>query len=470
VPKKRGFKPLAENLLQCYNKPIMTSGEKFVAFFLYFALFGFLIWFPAWLFKKAWQSWVGYVRGDFYAKQNYKLLEMRIPRGSAKSPLSMEVFLHALFQPGGEATWYDKFWKGQTKTWFSLEMVSIEGRVRFFIWTREGFAQLIKTQLYGQFPDIEVVDVDETGEGDYARKINYDAGTHKATCAEIQKKNGGHYPIRTYEGFNLHKDPKEEFKVDPITPVLEYLGSLGAGEQAWIQIGVRAPSKETVKALPEDKVKRKAARKDKKIPWYKGHEMVDWTDAAKDEIKKLTKRDIKIDKENPPSAAEMKLTKEEEEKVAAVERQMAKVAFETNIRIVYVAKKDNFLPANSAGILGTFKQYNTLNLNSFELKIPNVSYPWQDPGGKKVETDKRNIFLQYQARAFFYSQFLPIGGREGDLPKDHWKSSKHVPGKPFIMNTEELATIFHFPGDVAKTPTLTRVEAKKGEAPFNLPI
>lgn len=448
----------------------MTPGEKFVAFFLYFGIFGFLLWLPAWLYKKAWNSWVAYVRGGFYANQKYKILEMKIPRGLAKSPLSMEIVLQALYQPGGEGTWYDKFWKGQTKAWFTLELVSMEGRVRFFIWTRENFAEIIRTQLYSQFPDIEISDLEETGEGDYARKINYDAGTHKATCAEVQKKNGGHYPIRTYEGFNLHKDPKEEFKIDPITPVLEYLGSLGHGEQAWIQIALRVPSKETEKDLPADKEKRKAARKEKKIPWYKNKELVDWTDAAKEEIKKLTKRDQKFEDGKGPNAAEMKFTKEEEEKVAAVERAMAKVAFETNIRVVYVAKKDNFSAAHSAGLLGTFKQYNTVNLNSFEVKTPNVSFPWQDKGGKKVEFDKRNIFLQYQARAFFYPQFLPIGGREGDSPKDWWLSSKHVPGKPFIMNTEELATIYHFPGDVARTPTINRVEAKKGEAPANLPI
>ena len=38
------------------------------------------------------------------------------------------------------------------------------------------------------------------------------------------------------------------------------------------------------------------------------------------------------------------------------------------------------------------------------------------------------------------------------------------------MNIEELATIYHFPGDIASTPTLSRVEAKKGEPPANLPV
>ncbi|OHB13689.1 MAG: hypothetical protein A2Y49_02110 [Candidatus Zambryskibacteria bacterium RIFCSPLOWO2_12_39_8] len=42
--------------------------------------------------------------------------------------------------------------------------------------------------------------------------------------------------------------------------------------------------------------------------------------------------------------------------------------------------------------------------------------------------------------------------------------------KHFVLNTEELATLFHFPGQVSTTPTFTRIESKKAEAPANLPI
>ena len=43
-------------------------------------------------------------------------------------------------------------------------------------------------------------------------------------------------------------------------------------------------------------------------------------------------------------------------------------------------------------------------------------------------------------------------------------------GGKFILNTEELATMFHFPGRaVAPAPFVPRVEAKRGEAPPGLP-
>ena len=40
----------------------------------------------------------------------------------------------------------------------------------------------------------------------------------------------------------------------------------------------------------------------------------------------------------------------------------------------------------------------------------------------------------------------------------------------FVLNTEELATIYHFPGLVAQTPSLNRVDTRKATPPDNLPV
>jgi hypothetical protein len=44
------------------------------------------------------------------------------------------------------------------------------------------------------------------------------------------------------------------------------------------------------------------------------------------------------------------------------------------------------------------------------------------------------------------------------------------PGGTFILNSEELATLFHFSGQgAAPAPSVSRIEAKKGEPPAGLP-
>jgi hypothetical protein len=42
--------------------------------------------------------------------------------------------------------------------------------------------------------------------------------------------------------------------------------------------------------------------------------------------------------------------------------------------------------------------------------------------------------------------------------------------KLFVLSTEELATIFHFPGMVSEAPSFKRVESKIAKPPSNLPI
>ena len=52
---------------------------------------------------------------------------------------------------------------------------------------------------------------------------------------------------------------------------------------------------------------------------------------------------------------------------------------------------------------------------------------------------------------------------------DNYKSRDGA-GMWMIMNTEELATFYHFPDMVIKNPAITRVESKKEDAPADLPI
>ena len=78
------------------------------------------------------------------------------------------------------------------------------------------------------------------------------------------------YPIKTYVDFGLDKDPKEEFKVDPISPIVEFFGSLEKGEQVWMQIVV-TPSKKEYNT---------------KGTWFGKH---DWAEEARIQLFKLLK-------------------------------------------------------------------------------------------------------------------------------------------------------------------------------------
>src|SRR3972149_9936701 len=197
-------------------------------------------WFPYWgpilLGYMFWHQWMHYVQGRHMAKINWILLEIKLPKETYKSPLAMEIVLNALYQ-AATGTWFDKIWRGKVKDWSSLEMVSIEGHIKFFIRTPWIYKNVIEAQLYSQYPDVEIYEVP-----DYVRYVDYRGkeGDWSLIGAEYGLSKPDPYPIKTYVDYGLDKDPKEEFKIDPLTSIIEYLGSFGRGHQFWLQIIIRA--------------------------------------------------------------------------------------------------------------------------------------------------------------------------------------------------------------------------------------
>lgn len=389
------------------------------------------IWLPTLLGYIFFKVWIIYVRANFIKNQDYTLLEVKLPREIMKSPLAMESVFMGLHQGIGETTWFDRIWLGKTRTWFSFEIASIEGQVRFFIWTRAFWKELIESQIYSQYPEVEIVVAD-----DYTKMIRFDLNQMTVWGADFKLKKADAYPIKTYVDYGLDKDPKEEFKIDPIAPMIEHFGSIGKGEQLWIQFLIRV-----------NKDERK-----KKGKWFK---KVNWKDEAQELIDELIIRDPKTKITTATSSAgfpvEPRLSEGEKDIMKAIERSITKLGFDVGIRGIYLSEKDKFRPINIVGLLSVMKQFNSNTLNQFQptrYLIP-FNYPWQDYKGKLQDRARRRVFDAYRRRSYFHHPYKT---------------------QSFVLNTEELATVYHYPGSTVQTPTIARVPSKKSEAPSDLPI
>lgn len=372
--------------------------------------------------------WMTYIRTKKIQDTGSVLLEIKLPKEVLKSPRAMELVLVALYQKGN-ANLIETYWDGKFIPWYSLELVSIGGEVHFFIWTQPKMREIIETQIYAQFPTVEIFEVD-----DYTKDVKHNNDSRGMWGTYFKLTKADPFPIKTYVDYGLDTDPKEEFKIDPMATVVEYLGSLKKGEQAWIQILIQAHKKQEFKD-------GRLFTKD------------DWGKEGKMEIDKIRAE------ATPPKVAGNDFpgfpnpTKGQVEQIAAIERSLDKFAFETGIRAFYIAENDSFNEVNIPGLIGCFKQYssNTM-LNGFKLGwFTDFDYPWQDFRRMRRNRDERMMLDAYKRRSFFYSPY------------------KHFHSKPFILTTEELATIFHFPGSTVATPTFKRVLSKKVEAPSNLP-
>jgi hypothetical protein len=414
---------------------ILLFGGKIISTYFSFQLFWDAlyklapVWVPLVLLSVFTDKWFDYIRRDNIAKEGSVLLEVRIPKETNKSPLAMEIFFTALYQTGS-VPYQDTYLKGKTRPWFSFELVSIDGVIHFYIWTWKKYRNLIESQLYAQYPNIEVYEAE-----DYSLKVQHDPVNMPMWGTYFTLTDPTVYPIKTYVDYGLDKlDTKEEYKIDPITSVLEFMGSMKKGEQIWIQILIQAH--------------RKVGLKEGYL-FEKGN----WKDEILEEIEKI-REDATPEREgeNEFPGVPM-LTKGQQEKIASLERSMSKFPFETSIRGFYIATKESFSNTRFAGLIGSFRQYNSNYSNGFKLgKFTDFDYPWQDFKRMRRNHLEHHFLHAYKARSFFQPPF------------------KFYDQSPYILTTEELATIYHFPGSVAQTPTLARIPSKRVEPPSNLPI
>lgn len=388
--------------------------------------------------------WVRYVQLKYISKLKPILFEIKIPKDIQKSPLAMEIVLAAM-QASGAATYTEAYLQGKVVGWFSLELASFEGQIHFYIWSAEPkFKKILEAQIYAQYPTVEVHEV--SPEKDYAKQFIYDPLKHIIWGLQFKPMKADIYPIKTYVDYNMEKDQKDEYRIDPMTAVIEFFGSISKGQQLWMQILIRRHGKEGKKE-------------------HRLFEKPDWSDAAKAEIDKIRKEATPP----PPVGVEVKFpgfpnpTKGQIETISAIERSLGKMAFDSMVRGFYLSDIETFNPAYISGYIGSMRQYNSATLNGLKLsKWTDVSDNTKDWSTlfpflniyitKRQLILKQRLFNAYRLRSFFYPPYQNL-----------WQNS-------FILNTEELATMYHFPGNVSATPTLTKIPSKKSEAPANLPI
>ena len=388
------------------------------------------LWLPFLIWEHLWAQWIHYIRFKFWKTQEHVLLEITIPQEVSKSPLAMEVFLTSLWNAGGESTFIDRLWKGKFRAVFSLEIASNEGRVSFYLHMRRSFKNIVEARLYGQFPEVHVREVE-----DYVTKVPFNLNEYDLFGVEYAFAKPDAYPIRTYIDYGLDRDPKEEFRIDPITHTLELLGQVGKDEYFWSQIILVA------------------RKKDQHHGFYSSVDS--FGEGVKASIQAIVEKAAKrgksiIDGEGNEGRGST-LTDGEKRAIEAIEKKAAKLLFECGIRNLYLAKRERFNGVNNGGVIRFFDHTQSNEFNKFNPTrgMSIFDYPWQDFRNIRSNSTKNGLFALYRDRAYFYA------------PYDQ---------QPLIMNTEELATLWHFPGSTVQTPSLARKLSRTSEAPPNLPM
>lgn len=389
----------------------------------------FIYWFPIVTGITLWSLWRRYIQDKYISDIKWRLLEIKLPKDIKRSPLAMEVVLNVFYQTSS-GTWYSRFFNGTVRDWFTLEIVSFGGDIHFYIRTAAVYKNIVEAQIYAQYPTIEIVEV-----SDYVQQVDCRPGDDNSPWSmwgqEYALKKPDAYPIKTYVDFGLDREGiKDEEKIDPMTVMLEFMGSISRDEQLWFQINVQATNERFIGPRSDFGFRTKR----------------DWKEEGQSLIEKIVSKyaDSETGKTNYAVIPEG-----EKEIIKAIERNISKLGFDVGMRSIYFTK-GKFHVGNIKGLLGLLRQYDSNELNAFRPQnATGVDFPWEDFKNIRTHGMMRRLFNAYKRRSYFY----PPHKR-----------------KPMVLNSEELATIFHFPGQSVETPTVERTQSRKGEPPTNLPL
>lgn len=380
------------------------------------------------------------LQNKFAAGIKYTFLAIDIPKNSEQTPKAMEQVFATITGAHQDISKRAKITKGEIQPSFSFELISIDGYVQFLVRTPVVWRDLVEAAIYAHYSDAEITEVE-----DYTKDIPtvYPNDTHKIWGADLTLTQNEAFPLRTYRSF---EDPLSQEIKDPVASMIETMSRVQKNEQIWLQI-ILVPTENSqwVKRVLKQAYKMAGKKVESgSKAWYTpilnilfrlpDFLMMLQVESAEEKSKK-----------DDADSRMLYLTPGERASVEAVEMKASKLGFVCKIRLVYVSTLEQFQPSRVvSSVFGSIKQFGDLTSNSLK---PN----------KKTKT------------SVVYFPKYRIDPRRTKVMRNYKARDWYAGAKSYILNVEELATLYHFPSITVKSSLLKRTEAKKSDAPTQLP-
>ena len=135
----------------------MSPLNEFTQSVFHVALATWFVWLPVIALLMFLEAWLSYVRNDYKSKTKWTFLEIKIPREIRRGPKAMEQLFSSLHSfIGGPSDWYDYYWDGEVKLWYSFEIASFGGDIHFYVKTPAKHKNYVEANIYAQYPDVEI--------------------------------------------------------------------------------------------------------------------------------------------------------------------------------------------------------------------------------------------------------------------------------------------------------------------------
>ncbi len=303
----------------------------------------------------------------------------------------------------------------------SFEIVALRGKIYFYVAAPHYLEQYLEEQIHAQYPYAQITSIE-----DY--NIFQPQGAIAAAYLKLSRPSL--FPIKTFR----------QMDSDPLDAITNSLSKISSSDGAVIQIVARSARRNwrkiSLKVVDEmhqgKSIKQalKAAGADHllgKTGSYFFRGLQQFFQAAFNSQLAEEKQQKQL---NQDQSQFHHLTPKEEETAKMIEEKASKAGLDVNIRIITSADSREKAEAYLHNITNAFSQYSIFEYgNKFNQVIP-----------RRIDSEVRD---------FIYRNFNE--------------------SKKLILNTEELASIYHFPLPSCQTPNIEWLRSRKAPPPVEMP-
>ncbi len=298
------------------------------------------------------------------------------------------------------------------KAWFlgrddhySFEIVAQNKKINFYIVTPRAMQRYVEQQVHAYYPDAVIQVVND---------YNVFSSDSYVTSGYLKTKRKGFIPLKTYK----------KMDIDAMHSIINVMSKLKKNEGMAIQYLVRSAranwhlgANKVARLVREGSALRKAISDASRGP----------ISAVFGEIASMAKPDEKLQAQQNMQS---RLSAMEEDVLRGIEEKNAKAGLEVNLRIIVSAENKAQAGVYVSNLASAFTQY---SLYEYGNSFPNTM---------KVKVNQGVV------NDFIHRRF-----------RDNIS---------FLLNTEELASLYHLPLRNSETPNIVWLNAKQAPAPSNI--
>lgn len=364
------------------------------------------------------------IQKQYLTSIDYTLLEIKPPRENPSSFYNAEQVFIQLHQLFDNYTFQERYLEGKLVFRFAFEIISLGGKISYLVRVPTKQRDLMEAALYANYPTLEITEV-----RDYLEAFDYSSDNPRYDLfgAEFLLTKNQSYPIRTYREFEGLSAPElSNIVVDPLSPLLETFTKISDQEFYGVQF--------ILEPVMDDS----------------------WHDDAQKTIEELLGEKEVIGFEGKKTMVKNDMMGVDEvikEQVKAIKNKLGRPGFKTKIRILHLGTAEKFNSDHKKLILSPFRIFSSANFNGF--------FPAFGP--------KKDYRISKSLEAAYIEWWTKR--RKQTLFEGYKNRSNYIGEPTYILNSEELATLFHFPITITGiSQPVESLESKKISPPANLPI